>query len=585
MTSALNFIHTLLADTNTKWDTFAQALVLFDSTQLLPKPTDLPLSEDQNALLNYLSACFVDRHRFKEDVQEHVVDISVRDNHHGFYNTECVKFIIEYFGVTHLTTVRSELNNRSFLTAFCQTNINMYQQNIPHILLWMEQLGTCVFESIRVENKNETYDSLLGCMFEKLTDRFGPHFNSDQRRFSTVLVNNETNIANATYGSIPGIAYFCTQQLWDLYIRHGGDPDVEVPYNYTSKPLWEALVAKSDDNKSVGLSTHLRNWGKTHNKNVQKIIESAYFTRLNSKIGNYQRRYQDIKDTVTSSPNWADFEDNEGRTPMMSTVAAHKSAYKIFSAKKYRSQLEKRDNQGRNVLAYALKDANKITPEALQFLFSIPSLLTLPEDGRGLIQHVNDFNTGLRGVGNYFAPEDDALRLEQLTTWFGAPQHHTCVANVIANRYFYDPAYQSGISRLVRLGATKVIKNRALRGALVLCVAGNLAQNISNYNRSYTWKPNDQLDPHADVKQIRANNLLNKYVHWLEKLLETAVAPEFQNDRVQQKWSEVLPISLFQSIGCDYTFTTLCNRMSKNALNNALQNVEAHSEPHKSRKL
>lgn len=585
MTSALSFVHTLLADKNTKWDTLNQALVLFDSTQLLPKPTDFPLSDEQNILFNYLCACFIDRNRFRDDIHEQVANISVRDNHHEFYDKECVKFIIDYFGVKNLTTARPELNNRSFLTAFCQAHMNMYQQNVPHILLWMEQLGTFAFESIRVENKDETYDSLLGCMFERLTDRFNSHLGSDQRRFATVLVNNDTNIANAAYGSTPGVAYFCTTQLWDLYIRHGGNPDVEVPCNYTSKPLWEALVSKSDDNKSTNLSAHLKNWGKTHNKNVQKIIESAYFTRLHSKMGNYQRRYQDIKDTVISSPNWADFEDNEGRTPMMLTVASHKSAYKIFSAKKYRTQLEKRDNQGRNILAYALKDANKISPESLQFLFSIPSLLTLPEDGRGLIQHANDFNTGLRGIGNYFAPEDDALRLEQLTTWFGAPQHHTSVAEIIANRYFYDTSYQTGVARLVRLGATQVVENPALRGAIALCVAGTLAQSISNYNRSYTWKPNDQLDAQDNAKQIRANNLLNKYAQWLEKLLETAVAPEFKNDTVQQKWSDVLPSSLFQSIGCDYAFTTLCNRMSKNALNNALETIEDHLEPHKSRKL
>lgn len=585
MTSALNFVHTLLSDKSTKWATIAQALVLFNNTKLLPKPTDLPLNEEQNILLNYLSACFIDRYRFAEDVHEQVADISVHDNHHDFYDKDCVKFLLEYFGEKHLTTARSELNNRSFLTAFCQAHMNMYQQNVAHVLLWMEQLGTSVFENIRVENKDEIYDTLMGCLFEKLSDRFSSNLSSDQRRFATLLVNNETNIANAKYGSTPGVAYFCTTQLWDLYIRHGGDPDIEVPYNYTSKPLWEALVAKSDDKKNIGLSTHLKNWGKNHNKNVQKIIETAYFTRLNSKIGSYQRRYQDIKDTVTSSPNWPDFEDDEKRTPMMLTVASHKSAYKIFSAKKYRAQLEKRDNQGRNVLAYALKDANKITPESFQFLFSIPSLLTLPEDGRGLIQHVNDFNTGLRGIGNYFAPEDDALRLEQLTTWFGAPQHHTCVAEIIANRYFFDTSYQTGVARLVRLGATKVVKNPVLRGAIALCVAGTLAQSISNYNRSYTWKPNDQLDAQADAKQIRANNLLKKYIQWLEKLLETAVAPEFKNDTVQQKWNDVLPPSLFQSIECDYTFTTLCNRMSKNALNNALETIEDHLEPQKSRKL
>lgn len=585
MTSALNFIHTLLADANTKWDTIAQALVLFDSTKLLPKPNGSPLNNEQNVVLNYLSACFIDRYRFNDDVHEQIADISVRNNHHEFYNKECVKFIIEYFGVKSLTTARPELNDRSFLTAFCQANMNMYQQNINHIMLWMEQLGTSAFENIRVENHNEEYDNLLGCMFEKLANRSISSLSSEQRRFTALLVNNETNIANAKYGPTPGVASFCTPQLWDLYIRHGGDPDVEVSYNYASKPLWEALVAKSDDNKNIGLSTHLKNWGKTHNKNVQKIIESAYFTRLNSKIGNYQRRYQDIKDTVTSSPNWAEFEDSEGRTAMMLTVGSHKSAYKIFFAKKYRSSLEKRDNKGRNVLAYALKDATKISSEALQFFFSIPSLLTLPEDGRGLIHQLNDFNTGLRGAANYFAPEDEALRLEQLTTWFGDCTHHTHVSKIIANRYFHDPGNQTCITRLVRLGAMKVVKNKSLRGAMALCVAGTLAQSISNYKKSYTWKPTEQLDAQADAKQIQANKILNKYVQWLEKLLEKAVAPEFQNDAVQQNWNEALPQSLFQSIGCDYTFTTLCNRMSKNALNNALQDVEVTSEPHKSRKL
>lgn len=583
MTSTLNFVHTLLSDRDTKWDTIAQALTLFDTTGLLPRPTHDNLSDEQNIFFNYICAVFISRHRFDKISGSTIEDIRTRnDGQNDFYQKSCVDFLMQYFGEQLLTSPRKELKNISFLAALCQENINGYQQNISPLFVWMDVMGASAFETIRVVNQAETYDSFLGRMFECLRDD-GRSDPSERRRFEGLLLRSSINIANITYNSKPAVSYFCSPALWDAYIRGGGHPDVEVSYNYRELPLWEALVEKSDGQKNTVLNTHLKKWGQEHSKNVEKIIENAYFTRLKKRL-NFCCRYQELKDVVTSSHNWAEYVDQEGRTPMMLSVAQHKSAYKIFSAKKYRAALEKRDQKGRNVLAYAIKDISKISSDAIPFLLSIPALLTLPEDGRGLIQHLDDFNAGLRGVGSYSPPEDNALRLEHMTAWFGAEEHHTFVSNIIANRYFHDSGNQTCVARLVRLGAMDVVQNQQLRGAMVLCVAATLAQLIQKYNRSYTWKPSEQLNPETESKQISANNALNKYIPWLEKLLDTALAPEFHNN-ASQKWNEILPQSLFQSIGRDYSFHALCDRMSKNALNNALQHIENSSEPTKSRKL
>lgn len=583
MTSALNFVHTLLADRDTKWDTIAQALTLFDASGLLPRPTSTSLSDEQNSLFNYICALFIDRHRFNDVVGQQTKDISTHnESHAGFHEKSCVDFLIQYFGQELLTAPRKELKNRSFLAAVCQQNVNGYRQNISPLFVWMEIMGASAFESIQVESRSETCESLLGHMCVSLRDD-GRGPNPEQRRFEQLLLNSSINIANITFNSNPAVSYFCSPALWDAYIRGGGNPEVEVAYNYKEMPLWEALVEKSGDNKHIALNTYLKKWGRENNRDVDKIVENAYFTRLNNRL-KFSVRYQDLKDVVTSSPNWAEFVDNEGRTPMMLSVARHKSAYKVFFAKKYRAAVEKRDHQGRNVLTYALKDISSLSSEALPFLFSIPELLTLPEDGRGLIQHLNDFNAGLRGVGAYFAPEDDALRLEQMTAWFGAQEHHTLVSKIIANRYFHDSGNQTCVARLVRLGAMDVVEHPQLRGAMALCVAATLGQLIHKYNRSYTWKPSEQLDPEADSKQISANNALNKYIPWLEKLLDTALVPEFTTD-ASHKWNEILPPALFQSIGRDYSFNALCDRMSKNALNTALESFDISSDLKKSRKL
>lgn len=588
MTSALAFIHTLLADHSTKWETIAQALDLFDSTHLLPLPKNTTaLSTEQNTLITYLGASFFEHWRFSEEHQSQTSEISTRNenNNYDFLQKPCVDFLVEKIGADVLCAPRKEFGNHSFLSCFCQKNMNPYNFNFDSIFLWMEALGTSAFEDIRVQDHSDEYQSVMGFIFERLASGGGTRTLPEQRRWEKILLSNNTNIANITCGGTPAVAYICTPKLWDAYIRDGGNPNTIVTYNYKEKPLWEALVTKSDDIKDTALNMHLKKWGTAHNKNVEQIITSAYFTRLTNRVGSYQPRYQDLKDVVTSSPNWFTLVDNEQRTPMMLTVAKHKSAYKIFSAKKYRADLEKRDNKGRNVLAYAIKDSTKISPEALQFLFSVPELITLPEDGRGIIQHLNDFNTGLRGLANYARPEDDTVRLEQMRAWIGAPEQQKSTAAIIANRYFQDHAYQGGVSRLVRFGATKVVKRKDLIGAMALCVAGNLAQLIRSYQRSYTWKSTDQLDAKTDSKQIRANLMLTSQIERLEKMLTKAIAPEFQSEEVQKRWNDALPAELFQSVGCDYSFTVLCDRMSKNVLTQALGTFDPLSQSRKSRKI
>lgn len=581
MTTPLHFIHTLLADAYTKWDTVAQALSLCDSTGILPLPKNAPdWNDDQNTLFAYLAAAFLRTECFSEAVQPSITDINMRNHYSDFHKSEVFSSLITMFGSECLMQRRAELGNRSFLQHFTHQNFNSYTDNTSCLFELMDTVGTKPFEHIRVEQHTDTPQPFLASMYAYLT----PHREPEKRRFYNILLANTTNIADLQVDGTPCVSLWCTPKLWDAYLHNGGNPDVTVTHNYKDKPLWSALIEKSEDMGDRELNTHLKKWGTTHNKNVQNVIESAYFTRLKSRVGSYKPRYQDLKDVVTSSTNWFDFADEDGRTPMMLAVASQKSAYKIFFAKKYRSQLEKRDNKGRTVLTYAMKDAQKISPEALQFLLSVPELLTLPEDGRGIIQHLNDFNAGVRGMANYMMPEDETVRLEQMRAWIGAPEQQKMTARVIANRYFQDIAYQGGITRLVRFGVTRVVKRRDLLGAIVLCVAGNLAQSIQSYHRSYTWKPSDQLNPETDAKQIRANLVLTNQVERLEKMLSKAVAPPFQNEDVQKRWSDVLPASVFQAIGCDYSFTTLCDRMSKNSLTQALGTIDT-PEPSKSRKI
>lgn len=582
MTTPLDFIHTLLADTNSKWNTVEQALLLFDSTGILPLPrSTLQWNDDQTTLFVYLAAAFLRSDCFSQSIQPAVADISMRNHYSDFHKSEVYSFLINMFGSECLVQRRAELGNRSFLQHLTHQNFNSYTDNTTCLFELMETVGTKPFEHIRVEQHTDTPQPFLAAMYAYLT----PHREPEKRRFYNILLANDTNIADLQVDGVPCVSLWCKPKLWDMYLNNGGNPDVTVTHNYKQKPLWSALIEKSEDMGDHELNTHLKHWGATHHKNVQNVIENAYFTRLKSRVGSYKPRYQDLKDVVTSSPNWFEFADEEGRTPMMLAVASQKSAYKIFFAKKYRTQLGKRDNKGRTVLSYAIKDAPKISPEALQFLFSVPELLTLPEDGRGIIHHLNDFNAGVRGMANYMMPEDETVRLEQMRAWVGAPEHQKMTAHIIANRYFQDIAYQHGITRLVRLGVMRAVKRRDLLGAMVLCVAGNLAHSIQSYQRSYAWKPSDQLNPETHAKQIRANLVLTQQIDRLEKMLSKAVAPTFQSEEVQKRWSDVLPSSVFQSIGCDYSFTTLCDRMSKNSLTQALGAIDSHPEPTKSRKL
>lgn len=228
-----------------------------------------------------------------------------------------------------------------------------------------------------------------------------------------------------------------------------------------------------------------------------------------------------LKNTLTSQPNWTEFADEEGRTAMMLAFPVHQSAYKLFTAKKHAAYAAKRDNKGYNALVYALAPTSKAkSSESLAVLFDNPEVMTLGNDGKGLLLQLHEQQTAFAAGRHYRLPSDAPMQAQHTRAWFGDEESQKQLASVVFDVYHASLENRS-LHKLLRMG-TEHITNPELLGALAFVAASNLNRlcverataGVSNAVVNYTGGQVDNTPQTAP---------LDRHIEWTKQVLATCL--------------------------------------------------------------
>lgn len=583
---AVSFIQTLVKDPLVKWPIIEQAITLMaDNGSLELKPIPSQWSEGQRTLFYTLAATFIHKHKREAALDELVGDIPCRIHYQNDYFVEPqhVEFLIDTFGKEALTSPLPLLGGNSVAHWRASTVLrNTHSIEWWRLLPMVETLGLNAF----ADWKNTHHNGHSQSFVELVSGYMAREDKERQQQWSAILAEGNANVATSTLYGKPLVATFCTPQLWDLYLAQGGNPDVVVEDNEEHLPLWSAILKRSG--RKSELYAHVRAWADSaRSEDASAFVQQVYFKRLKEECRWGSPRMDSLKNALTSQPNWMDFVDEEGRTALMVAFPVHQSAYKLFTAKKHAAYAAKRDNKGYNALVYALAPSSKAkSSESLAVLFDNPQVMTLGDDGKGILLQLHEQQTAFASGRHYRRPSDAQLQAQHTRAWFGDETSQQKLASVVFDVY-HSTLENRSLHKLLR-DDLEQITSPDLLGALAFVAATNL--NRLTTERAMAEVGNAVVDYTGNAVQTTVNTApLDSQIEWTKQVLavclERGRLPDGSSS-AHTVWSKKLPDTppyVVDDCVLECSYDKLVSALSRNALTQEL-GTTASLQP-KGRKL
>jgi hypothetical protein len=201
------------------------------------------------------------------------------------------------------------------------------------------------------------------------------------------LLARGLKISDANFYDRPAGIQISAPSHWDAFLKEGGDPFAVFNTDDGRRQDWTVWEWLAKYGAGTATSSHVLSWAAINAKgDLEKNQERDYWERLSSLSSNTR---VNVGQNMRSHPSWHLLRDNVGRNPLMFAIYQNASSHEEMLSKKAAALLPERDNLGRSLWFYALKEPRALSRDKAIFLSKIEGIAKpSPVSGRGLLAQI-----------------------------------------------------------------------------------------------------------------------------------------------------------------------------------------------------